>query len=278
MIVMKLSDAELRGRANELRKIILNMIYTAKSGHPGSSLSSVDLLTVLYYDEMRINSSNPTWEERDRFLLSKGHGCPALYAVLGEKGYFDKSHLSELRKINGILQGHPDMNKTPGVDYTTGSLGNGLSIGVGMALSARLDKRDFRTYVMLGCGEMQEGMVWEAIMSAAKFKVDNLCAIIDFNQLQLDGHNDDVMPMGDMRNKMHAFDWHVIECDGHDMGEIRKSFCEAREVKGKPSVVIANTVKGKGISYMENKFEWHGTVPEEKLFKQAMSELEVCCG
>ncbi len=271
---MSLTHEKLKQTATDLRKNILQMIYDANSGHPGGSLSAADLVTVLYYDEMKTDPSNPDWADRDRFLLSKGHACPVLYAVLAMKGFFDMDHLGKLRQINGILQGHPDMKKTPGVDYTTGSLGNGLSLGLGMALSAKLDQKDFRTYVMLGCGEMQEGLVWEAMMSAAKFKTDNLCAIIDFNQLQLDGHNDEVMPMGDLKAKLAAFDWHVIGCDGHHIEEIRKSFAEARSVKGKPSVIIAETIKGKGISYMEDKFEWHGVVPSEGLFKQAMGELE----
>jgi transketolase len=266
--------SELRHTASELRRNIVKMIYAAGSGHPGSALSAADLVTVLYYHEMRIDPSNPTWADRDRFLLSKGHACPVLYAVLAMKGYFDMEHLGTLRQIDGILQGHPDMKKTPGVDYTTGSLGNGLSIGVGMALSAKLDGRDFRTYVMLGCGEMQEGLVWEALMSAAKFRADNLCAIVDYNRLQLDGHNDDVMPMGDLKAKLASFDQHVVECDGHDIEAIAAAFAEARGVKGRPTVVLANTVKGKGVSYMEDRVEWHGTVPNEEQYRQALAELE----
>ncbi|MEA2025658.1 MAG: transketolase [Chloroflexota bacterium] len=271
---MSASDDELRLTATVLRKNILQMIYTAKSGHPGGALSAADLLTVLYYDEMSIDPSDPTWEDRDRFLLSKGHACPVLYAALAMKGYFDIDQLGTLRRIDGILQGHPDMNKTPGVDYTTGSLGNGLSIGLGMALAAKLDQKDFRTFVLLGCGEMQEGLVWEAMMAAAKFKTDNLCAIVDYNRLQLDGHNDEVMPLGDLRAKLASFDWHVIECDGHDVSAIRNALAEARGVKGKPSVLIADTVKGKGVSYMEDQVGWHGKVPNEEQFRQAMTELE----
>jgi transketolase len=266
-------DDELGRTARLLRRHIIEMIYAAKSGHPGSALSSADLVTVLYYDEMRVDPSNPTWADRDRFLLSKGHACPVLYGVLAMKGFFDTDHLGRLRQIDGILQGHPDMNKTPGVDYTTGSLGTGLSIGLGMALSAQLDHRDFRTYVTLGCGEMQEGLVWEAMMAAAKFKADNLCAIVDYNQLQLDGHNDEVMPLGDLRAKLASFDWHVIECDGHDTGAIRAAFAEARSVKERPTALVAHTVKGKGVSYMEDRVEWHGRVPNEEEFKQAMAEL-----
>ncbi len=271
---MTLTNKELAKSANELRNHIVDMIYTANSGHPGSSLSNADLVTVLYYDEMNIDPSNPKWKERDRFLLSKGHACPTLYAVLAMRGYFEMDHLSKLRKIDGILQGHPDMKKTPGVDYTTGSLGNGLSIGVGMALAARLDKKAFRTYVMLGCGEMQEGIVWEAMMSAAKYNTDNLCAIIDYNQLQLDGNNDQVMPVKSLKGKILSFNWHVISCDGHDMSDIRRSFAEARNMKGRPTAIIANTIKGKGVSYMENKVGWHGVVPNEEEYEQAKRELE----
>lgn len=267
-------DVELRQTAAAMRRNILQMIYAAKSGHPGSALSSADLLTVLYWDELNIDPSNPTWEERDRLLLSKGHACPVLYATLAMKGYFEIERLATLRQIDGILQGHPDMNKTPGVDYTTGSLGNGLSIGLGMALAARLDRRAYRTYVVLGCGEMQEGLVWEAMMAAAKWDTDNLCAIVDYNGLQLDGHNDEVMPLGDLPAKLASFDWHVIECDGHDITAIRQSFAEARSAKGKPSVVVAHTVKGKGVSYMENEVGWHGRVPDEEQFQQAMAELD----
>lgn len=272
------TTCELQRTATDLRRNILQMIYDAKSGHPGSALSAADLVTVLYHDEMRIDPGDPAWPDRDRFLLSKGHGCPVLYAVLAMKGYFGMEHLGRLRQIDGILQGHPDMNKTPGVDYTTGSLGNGLSIGVGMALAGRIDGRAYRTYVMLGCGEMQEGLVWEALMAGAKFELDSLCAIVDYNQLQLDGHNDEVMPLGDLRAKLASFDWHVIECDGHDIDAIRDSFAEARRTKGRPSAIVARTVKGKGVSYMEDRVEWHGTVPDEEQFRQAMAELEPAKG
>jgi transketolase len=266
--------AELRATATELRRNILRMIQAARSGHPGASLSSADLVTVLYYDEMRVDPAEPSWPDRDRFLLSKGHACPVLYAALAMKGYFPLERLATLRRIDGILQGHPDMKKTPGVDYTTGSLGHGLAIGVGMALAGRLDERDYRTSVMLGCGEMQEGLVWEALMSGAKYGLDNLCAIVDYNQLQLDGHNDEVMPLGQLTEKLAAFDWHVIECDGHDLEDIRAAFAEARRTRGRPSVVVAHTTKGKGVSFMEDRVEWHGKVPTDEQFQQAMSELE----
>ena len=266
--------AHLRPVATELRKNILRMIQTAGSGHPGASLSSADLVTVLYYDEMRVDPADPSWPDRDRFLLSKGHACPVLYAVLAMKGYFAMEHLGTLRQLDGILQGHPDMNKTPGVDYTTGSLGNGLSVGVGMALAGKLDGRDYRTYVMLGCGEMQEGLVWEALMAGAKYGLDNLCAIVDYNRLQLDGHNDEVMPLGRLVAKLASFDWHVVECDGHDLGHIRAALAEARRTQGQPSVVVAHTVKGKGVSFMEDRVEWHGKVPTDEQFEEAMAELE----
>ena len=266
--------AHLRPVATELRKNILRMIQTAGSGHPGASLSSADLVTVLYYDEMRVDPADPSWPDRDRFLLSKGHACPVLYAVLAMKGYFAMEHLGTLRQLDGILQGHPDMNKTPGVDYTTGSLGNGLSVGVGMALAGKLDGRNYRTYVMLGCGEMQEGLVWEALMAGAKYGLDNLCAIVDYNRLQLDGHNDEVMPLGRLVAKLASFDWHVVECDGHDLDHIRAALAEARRTQGQPSVVVAHTVKGKGVSFMEDRVEWHGKVPTDEQFEEAMAELE----
>lgn len=266
--------ADLHPVATELRRNILRMIQAAGSGHPGAALSSADLVTVLYYDEMRVDPADPSWPERDRFLLSKGHACPVLYAALAMKGYFPMERLGTLRQLDGILQGHPDMRKTPGVDYTTGSLGNGLSIGVGMALAGRLDGRGYRTYVMLGCGEMQEGLVWEALMAGAKYGLDDLCAIIDYNRLQLDGHNDEVMPLGDLVAKLASFDWHVIECDGHDLDGIRAALAEARRTRGRPSAVVAHTVKGKGVSFMEDRVEWHGKVPSDEQFEQAMAELE----
>ena len=269
------ATGDLRPVATELRRNILRMIQAARSGHPGASLSSADLVTVLYYDELRVDPADPSWPDRDRFLLSKGHACPVLYAALAMKGYFPLERLATLRQIDGILQGHPDMKKTPGVDYTTGSLGHGLSIGVGMALAGRLDERDYRTYVMLGCGEMQEGLVWEALMSGAKYGLDNLCAIVDYNRLQLDGHNDEVMPLGRLTAKLASFDWHVIECDGHDLDGIRAAFAEARRTWGRPSVIVAHTTKGKGVSFMEDRVEWHGKVPTDEQFQQAMAELEV---
>ncbi len=269
-----MTNEELKAKAKELRKNIIEMIYTAKSGHPGGSLSYADIATVLYYDEMKLDAKNPRWADRDRFILSKGHACPTIYSLLAMKGFYPMEELGNLRKINGMLQGHPDMNKTPGIDYTAGSLGNGLSIGVGMALAAQLDKKDYRTFVMLGCGEMQEGMLWEAMMSAVKFKCDNLCAIIDYNKLQLDGNNDEVMPMGSMNDKLSSFGWNVIECNGHDIQEIKDALKLAKETKEVPTAIIANTIKGKGVSYMEDKLGWHGVVPNKEQYEQAMKELE----
>ena len=266
-------DDALRRTAVELRGNILTMIHTAGSGHPGSALSSADLFTVLYWDELNVDPAQPRWPDRDRLLLSKGHACPVLYASLAMKGYFGLEHLARLRQIDGILQGHPDMNKTPGVDYTTGSLGHGLSIGLGMALAARLDERTYRTYVVVGSGELQEGLVWEAVMASAKWHSDNLCAVVDYNGLQLDGRNDEVMPLGDIAAKFRSFDWHVIECDGHDMAAIRHAFVEARQASGRPSVIIARTIKGKGVSFMEDQVGWHGRVPDDEQFRQAMVEI-----
>jgi transketolase len=266
-------DKALRATAAELRGNILTMIHSAGSGHPGSALSAADLFTVLYLDELNIDPANPRWPDRDRLLLSKGHACPVLYASLAMKGYFGLEHLGRLRQIDGILQGHPDMNKTPGVDYTTGSLGHGLSIGLGMALAARLDERAYRTYVVIGSGELQEGLVWEAAMAGAKWSSDNLCAIVDYNGLQLDGRNDEVMPLGDVAAKWRSFDWHVIECDGHDVAAIRRAFDEARHQRGRPSVIIARTTKGKGVSYMEDQVGWHGRVPDDEQFRRAMAEI-----
>jgi transketolase len=270
------TTATLRRTANELRKNILTMVCAAGSGHPGGSLSAADIVTVLYFDEMRVDPKNPQWPDRDRFILSKGHACPVLYATLVMKGYCAPDQLYRLRKMGSMFQGHPDMRKTPGIDYTTGSLGNGLSIGLGIALAAKLDGRSYRTYVMLGCGELQEGLVWEALMAAAKFRADNLCAIIDYNRLQIDGRIDEVMSVEPLRGKLESFNWHVVEIDGHDIGDIRRGLAEARQTPGRPTVLIANTVKGKGVSYMENKCEWHGAAPNEAQRDQALRELEVC--
>ena len=264
---------QLKGTAKEVRRNILKMIHAAKSGHPGGALSAVELITALYYHEMHINPNNPGDPDRDRFIFSKGHACPVLYSVLAMKGFFPIEELATLRKINGRLQGHPDMGKTPGIDFTTGSLGNGLSIGIGMALMGKLDKKDFRVYVMLGCGELDEGIVWEAFMSGAKYKTDNLAVIVDYNKLQLDGDNNEVMPLEPIIDKLEAFNWNVIRIDGHDFNQIIQAFAKARETHNKPTVIVADTIKGKGISFMENKVDWHGAAPDDEQLEMALEEI-----
>ncbi len=263
----------LEEKATELRINILKMIHAAQSGHPGGALSAAEIITTLYCHEMRINLDNQRDPDRDRFILSKGHACPVLYSVLAMKGFFPIEELATLRKINSRLQGHPDMKKTPGVDFTTGSLGNGLSIGIGMALMGKLDKKDFRVYVMLGCGELDEGIVWEAFMAGTKFKLDNLVVIIDYNKLQLDGDNDEVMPLEPIVDKLEAFNWNVIRTNGHDFNQIIKAFAKARETHNKPTVIVADTIKGKGVSFMENKVDWHGLAPDDEQLKIALEEI-----
>lgn len=263
----------LKQKANDIRKDIITMIHKAKAGHPGGALSATDILSALYFHVMKVDPENPNWEERDRFILSKGHACPVWYAALAEKGYFEMEHLNTLRKMHSILQGHPDMKKTPGIDATSGSLGNGLSIGLGMALAAKHNKQDYNVYVMLGDGEIQEGMVWEAAMAATHYQVDNLTAIVDYNGLQVDGWTKDVMSVHPVVEKWEAFGWSVIEIDGHDMVEILDAFQKAHKIKG-PVAIIANTVKGKGISFMENVAAWHGLAPSDEEAKQALEELK----
>lgn len=266
--------AKLKSMANTIRKDILKMVYTAKAGHPGGSLSATDIVTVLFFHFMRVDPKNPDWEERDRFILSKGHACPVLYAALSEKGYFSPKELLTLRQINGRLQGHPDMKKTPGVDMTSGSLGQGLSAAVGMALGLKLDSKDSSVYVLLSDGELDEGQIWEAAMAAAKYELDNLVAIVDHNRLQLDGWCNEVMPTGPLVGKWQAFGWESFEANGHDIRNIVETIEKARQVQGRPSVIIAHTVKGKGVSFMENECDWHGKAPNKEQFEQAMSELE----
>ncbi len=265
---------ELKKKAKRFRVEIIEMIYTAQSGHPGGSLSAVDILTCLYFHQMKIKPGDPFWEKRDRFILSKGHAAPALYVILADLKYFPKNKLSSLRKLGSILQGHPDMNKTPGVEISTGSLGNGLSVGVGMALSSRLSKNNYHTYVLIGDGECEEGEIWEAAMAAAKYKLDNLTAICDFNRLQLDGPTNEIMPLDPLPLKWEAFNWNVIQVDGHNIMEILKAFNEAHLVKNKPTIIIAHTVKGRGVSFMENNYEWHGRVPNKEEYEIAMGELK----
>jgi transketolase len=268
------STADLKDIAKLLRIDALDMIYTAKSGHPGGSLSAADIIAVLYFHFLNIDPKNPRWENRDRFIMSKGHACPIWYAALAEKGYFDKSHLLTLRKIDSILQGHPDMNKTPGIDMTTGSLGNGLGAGVGMALAARVLNKSYYTYVLIGCGELNEGVLWEAAMSAAKFKLSNLIAIIDYNKLQLDGTNDKIMPTEPLADKWASFNWHVRRINGHDIAQIIDAINNAKKVKDIPSVIIADTIKGKGVSFMENICDWHGKAPDDTEYAQAIKEIK----
>ena len=260
--------------ARIIRRDIVSMIHRAKSGHPGGSLSVVEILTALYFDEMNVDSSNPKMEDRDRFVLSKGHAAPALYATLAEKGYFDKEELNGLRKIGRMLQGHPDMKGTPGVEISTGSLGQGISAAVGMALAGKLDNKDYRVFTILGDGELEEGQVWEAAMSAAHYRLDNLTAFVDFNGLQIDGSNEEVMNVNPLDEKFRSFGWNVVLCDdGNDFDSIDKAFSEADKCSDKPTVIIAKTVKGKGVSFMENEAGWHGAAPNEEEKNKAIKEI-----
>jgi transketolase len=268
-----MSVKELEQMAVIIRCDIIDMICTAAAGHPGGSLSAADVVTALYFRVMRIDPQNPDWPDRDRFILSKGHACPVWYAALAERGYFDKSHLKTLRRMGSILQGHPDMRKTPGIDMTAGSLGHGLSAGLGMALSGKLQQKDYHVFVIIGDGESQEGSIWEASMAAPNFKLDNLTAILDYNHLQNDYSVDDIMPIHPAVDKWQAFGWHVIDIDGHDMAQVVAALEEAKSHKGKPTMIVANTVKGKGVSYMENVCEWHGRAPCQEEADQALEEL-----
>ena len=260
--------------SRRIRREIIKLIYEAGSGHPGGSLSIVDILTVLYFKEMNISKSNFINPDRDRFVLSKGHSAPAIYATLKEKGILDESDMKNFRQVDGILQGHPDMRKIPGIDMTTGSLGQGISAAVGMAIAGKMDKKDYRVYCVLGDGEIEEGQVWEAAMSASHYKLDNLCIIIDNNNLQIDGAITDVMSSYPIDKKFESFGFSVINIDGHNFDEIENAFIEARKTKNKPTAIVAKTIKGKGVSYMENKVEWHGKAPSSELYEQALKELE----
>lgn len=269
----KMSIEELEKVAVEVRINIIDMIFEAQAGHPGGSLSAADIVTALYFRVMNIDPENPNWEDRDRFILSKGHACPVWYAALAERGFFDKSHLMTLRKLNSILQGHADMIKTPGVDMTVGSLGQGLSAGVGMALGARVQNKDFHVYVVVGDGEAQEGSIWEAATSAKTWNLDNITAILDNNGIQNDTFTDDIQPSGDMTAKWRAFGWNVIEIDGHNMGQVVAALEEAKTIKGVPTIINAKTVKGKGVSFMENVPAWHGKAPNPEQAEIALSEI-----
>ena len=260
--------------STKIRIGILDAVFHAQSGHPGGSLSSADILTTLYFHEMRLEPLNPQWVDRDRLVLSKGHCSPALYSTLAAKGYFPHEDLKNFRRIDSYLQGHPDMKKVPGVDMSTGSLGQGLSVGNGMAMAGKLDKKDYRVYVIMGDGEIEEGQVWEAAMSAAHYGLDNLTAFIDHNKLQIDGCISDVMSPEPIDEKFKAFGWHVIIADGHDFKQIISAIDEAKNINGKPTVIICETIKGKGVSFMQGIAGWHGKAPNEEQYKLAISELE----
>jgi len=264
----------LKEKSTQVRKDIVQMICKSKSGHPGGSLSAADIVTTLYFSEMNVDPKNPKMEGRDRFVLSKGHAAPVLYAVLAEKGYFDRELLGTLRQYGSILQGHPDMKKVPGVEISTGSLGQGLSVANGMALSAKISGEDYRTYVLMGDGELQEGQVWEAAMTSAHYKLDNICAFVDFNNLQIDGNVDEIMGVAPLDKKWESFGWNVIKADGHSFEEILDSLEKAKECKGKPTVIIAETTKGKGVSFMENVCGFHGVAPTVEETELAVKELE----
>ena len=264
---------ELKKMALEVRKGIIASIYSAKAGHPGGSLSAADLFTYLYFGELNIDPNDPQWEGRDRFVLSKGHTAPGLYAALAHRGFFPTEDLVTLRHVGSYLQGHPDMKCVPGVDMSTGSLGQGLSAAVGMALAAKMDKKDYRVYALCGDGEIQEGQIWEAAMFAGHRKLDNLVVIVDHNKLQIDGKVEEVCSPYPMDKKFEAFQFHTITIDGHNFDEMEAAFKEARQTKGKPTAIIANTIKGKGVSFMEDAAEWHGKAPKKEEYEVAVEDL-----
>ncbi len=264
---------ELQKLANEVRKGIIESVHAAKAGHPGGSLSAADIFTYLYFEEMNIDPQNPDMEGRDRFVLSKGHTAPGLYAALAERGYFPREDLTTLRHLGSYLQGHPDMKHIPGVDMSSGSLGQGISAAVGMAIAGKMDGADYRVYTLLGDGEIQEGQVWEASMLAGFRKLDNLVVIVDNNDLQIDGSIREVNSPYPIDKKFEAFNFHVISIDGNDFDQIAAAFAEARQTKGMPTAIIAKTVKGKGVSFMENQVSWHGTAPNDEQYETAMEDL-----
>lgn len=271
---MKIKDInELQTYANKIRQGVIEAVYSAKSGHPGGSLSIAEILAVLYFNQMNIDEKNPKAKGRDRLVLSKGHTSPALYSTLALRGFFDINELKTLRNINSKLQGHPDMKNIPGVDASTGSLGQGLSIANGMALASKMDSEGVRVYCICGDGEIEEGQIWEAAMTSSHYKLDNLCLIVDNNNLQIDGAVSDVMNIYPIDKKFKSFGFEVINVDGHNIPELISAFEQAKKVKGKPTVIIANTIKGKGVSFMENEAGWHGKAPNEEEYKQAMKEL-----
>lgn len=270
----KLYGKQLEIMATKARLLGLDAVHTAASGHIGGSLSAMDILTTLYFNVMQVDPANPQDPDRDRFVLSKGHCTPALYPVLSLRGFFPQEDLKLFRSIKGHYSGHPDMRHVKGVDMSTGSLGQGISAAVGMALAGKLAKKDYRVYALLGDGEIAEGQVWEAAMAANKFHLDNLCAVIDLNGLQIDGTTEEVMPTEPVDQKFESFGWHVIKIDGHDFEQIDQAFEEAKATKGQPTVILAKTVKGKGVSFMENQAGWHGKAPNDEQFAQARAELE----
>lgn len=271
---MKVKDVnELQKYANKIRQGVIKAVYSAKSGHPGGSLSIAEILAVLYFNQMNIDERNPKAKERDRLVLSKGHTSPTLYSALALRGFFDVKDLENFRNIKSNLQGHPDMKNIPGVDASTGSLGQGLSIANGMAISSKMDSEGVRVYCICGDGEIEEGQIWEAAMTSAHYKLDNLCLIIDNNNLQIDGKVSEVMNIYPIDEKFRSFGFEVINVDGHNISELISAFEQAKKTKGKPTAIIANTIKGKGVSFMENQAEWHGKAPNEEQYKQAMKEL-----
>lgn len=274
---MKIAEMEierLKEISKNVRIDIIEEVYSAQSGHPGGALSCADILTVLYFNQMNINPNRKDDENRDRFVLSKGHASPALYAVLAERGYFSKEELKNFRKYGAMLQGHPDMKHIPGVDMTAGSLGQGLSAANGMALASKIDKKGFRVYCLVGDGEIEEGQIWEAAMASAHYKLDNLCLIVDNNNLQIDGKVSDVMSVYPLKEKFEAFGFETYEVDGHNIDELITAFQKASTIKGKPTAIIAKTIKGKGVSFMENQAGWHGKAPNEDEYKLAIEELK----
>lgn len=264
---------DLKVTANNIRKSVIEEVYSAASGHPGGSLSAADILTVLYFNQMNIDPKDPKNENRDRFVLSKGHASPVLYATLAERGFFDKEELKSFRKLGSMLQGHPDMKGVPGVDMSTGSLGQGLSAANGMALASKLDSKGYRVYALLGDGEIQEGQIWEAAMTSCHYKLDNLCVIVDNNNLQIDGSVDNVMNVYPIDEKFRSFGFEVFTVDGNNIDELITIFEKAKTIKGKPTAIVAKTIKGKGVSYMENQAGWHGKAPKEDEYKTAMEDL-----
>lgn len=267
------SIRELKEIVVNVRRGIIDAVYSAQSGHPGGALSCADILTDLYFNEMNIDPSNPKMEDRDRFILSKGHASPAIYSVLANRGFFPVEDLRTFRKTDSYLQGHPDLNKVPGVDMTSGSLGQGLSVANGMALAGKLDNKNYYVYVVMGDGEIAEGQIWEAAMSSAHYKLNNVIAFVDFNGLQIDGNVTDVMNVTPIKEKFDAFGWNTLEIDGHNFNEIQNAIACAKECKDKPTVIVAHTVKGKGVSFMENDYGWHGKAPNDEEYTKAMEEL-----